>query len=167
MNHKPTNESADDSNQKALWQEHFAASEVNGSAECKSDSICNSHMCTQKLLQVNIKESNSGEVEPDCHNSDCEGEEFKTVECESVILAVRNYLECGKINVDSVVQKQSGTENVYIDKGIQITSGDLSNSFSSFIKSEKNLITICDIKSLKILGALTELMDQIYPKKKR
>ena len=55
---------------------------------------------------------------------------------------------------------------MYIDKGIQVTSGDLSNSFSSFIKSEKNLITICNIKSFKIIDALTELMDRIYPKKK-
>ena len=61
------------------------------------------------------------------------------MECESVIPAVKNYLECGKINVDSVVQKQNSTENVYIDKGIQVTSGDLSHSFSSFIKSEKKL----------------------------
>ena len=122
-------------------------------------------MCTQELLQVNSKESNSGEVELDCHNSDCEGEEFKTMKCESVIPAVKNDLECGKINVHSVVQKQDSTENVYIDKGIQVTSGDLSNSFSSFIKSEKNLITICNIESFKILDALTELMDRIYPKK--
>ena len=114
MNRKPTNESADDSNQKALSQEHFAASEINGSAECESDFICSSHMCTQELLQVNSKESNSGEVEPDCHNSDCEEEEFETMECESVILAVKNDLECGKINVDSVVQKQNNTENVCV-----------------------------------------------------
>ena len=43
--------------------------------------------------------------------------------------------------------------------------GDLSNSFSLFIKCEKNLIKICNIKSFKILDALTELMDRGYPKK--
>ena len=56
---------------------------------------------------------------------------------------------------------------MYIDKGIQVTSGDFSNSFLSFIKSEKNLITICSIKSFKILDALTELMDRIYPQKRQ
>ena len=90
---EPTNESTDDSNQEVLSQEYFAASEINGSAECESDSIYNSHMCTQELLQVNSNKSNSGEVESDCHNSDCEGEEFKTMECESVIPAVKNDLE--------------------------------------------------------------------------
>ena len=72
-----------------------------------------------------------------------------------------------QINVDSVVQKQNSTENVYIYKGIKVTSGDLSNPFSSFIKSEKNLFTICNIKSCKILDALTELMNRIYPKTKQ
>ena len=71
-------------------------------------------------MQVNSKESNSGEVEPDCHNSDCEGEEFKTMKCESVIPTVKNDLECGKINVDSAVQKQNSTENVYIECDIHI-----------------------------------------------
>ena len=133
--------------------------------ECDSDSIWESNMVTQELLQVKSEESDSCEVELECHDSDCNGNESKTIKCEFEIPDDKNDLEFGKINVDSIVQTQNSADNVYIDKGIQMPGDDLSISFSSFIKSEQDLMTMCNIKNFIILDTLTELMDEVYPQK--
>lgn len=49
------------------------------------------------------------------------------------------------------------------DQAVQVTSGDLQFNFTHFIKSEQDLITMCNIKSFAILDELTSLMDEIYP----
>lgn len=53
------------------------------------------------------------------------------------------------------------------DIGVQITSRDFIMSFSSFIKTDQELITMCGIKSFNILNELAKLMDEIYPAKRR
>lgn len=62
---------------------------------------------------------------------------------------------------------QNSAEKVCNDKGVQVTSDDFNISFCVFIKNEKDLITMCNIKNLKILNELTNLMNEIYPQKKK
>lgn len=49
------------------------------------------------------------------------------------------------------------------DKSVQVTSGDFKVSFCSFIKTDQDLITMCNIRNFKILDELTSLVDEAYP----
>lgn len=53
------------------------------------------------------------------------------------------------------------------DKSVQVTTGDFQPTLCTFIKSEKELVTMCNIKSFKILDELMQFIDKIYPRKKK
>lgn len=63
------------------------------------------------------------------------------------------------------------TEHEYIgcnnEKAIQVTTGDFQVTLCSFIKTEKDLRIMCNIKSFKILNELVKLIDEIYPLKRK
>lgn len=109
------------------------------------------------------KNKNNAFIEPEHHDSDCEEYDSKIMDCDS---EVNNKLEQATTNVNSTMPDQNSAEKLYNDKGVQVTSGDLNVSFCAFIRSEKDLITMCNIKSFQILNELTNLMDEIYPQKK-
>ena len=49
------------------------------------------------------------------------------------------------------------------EKAIEVSTTDFPVTFGSFIKTEKDLIIMCNIKSFKIFNELVELMYEIYP----
>ena len=49
----------------------------------------------------------------------------------------------------------------------KVKSGDFIVSFCNFIKTEQNLVTMCNIKSFAVLDELVKVMEKCYPQKKR
>ena len=49
------------------------------------------------------------------------------------------------------------------EKAIQVTTTDFQVTLCSFIKTEKDLRIMCNIKSFEILNELVALMDEMYP----
>lgn len=68
--------------------------------------------------------------------------------------------------VDSALCSQF-SQKVCIDKGTQVKSGDLSVTFSCFIETSKDLMTMCNIRSFAVLDQLVEAMDKCYPRKRK
>lgn len=79
------------------------------------------------------------------------------MDCDSEISIV-NKLEQVATNVNNTMPDQNSAEKVCNDKGVQVTSGDFNISFCVFIKNEKDLITMCNIKNFKILNELTNFL---------
>ena len=112
-----------------------------------------------------INESNAFKTEPEHCDLDCEKRDLEIMECDSKMSIINEKLEEATTNVNSMMSDQNNAEKVCNNKCVQVSSGDLSVSFCAFIKSEKDLITMCNIKNFKILNELTNLMDEIYPRK--
>ena len=55
---------------------------------------------------------------------------------------------------------------VTVDASVQVQSGDIMLPYCSCVKTESDLITICNIKSFAILNKIAQLMDQAYPSKR-
>lgn len=90
--------------------------------------------------------------EPECHDFDFESQ----------------YLtECLTNDAVLVDAEMINEPILKVDKNIQVTSGDFLPEFCRIIKNEKDLMTMCNIKSFAILNQLTHLMKKIYPDKKK
>ena len=111
--------------------------------------------------------------EPDHHDSDCE---------DSFEAEMMNELDYSldKIPEENIKNKQKheGEESnstfcknfskkMQCDQGTQVTSGDLTVSFCTFIKTEQDLMTMCNIRSFAILDELVKSMEKYYPQKRK
>lgn len=97
------------------------------------------------------------------HDLDCEFNS-KNIECEPETSIVDNEIRQDNIASDSnIKEKNKSNEKLFQDKSIQVTSGDFKVSFCSFIKTDQDLITMCNIRNFKILDELSCLVDEAYP----
>lgn len=127
----------------------------------------------QKSLEENVQPTNSFEET----NGDFENETYETNEHDSHCEMGEDALydlqmsttmdECQENIEHYNVEKQKCKENCTNDIGVQVSSGDFTYTLKSFIKTEKDLMTLCNIKSFKILENLAELIDKYYPTRKR
>lgn len=106
--------------------------------------------------EISVEEKNNLEH----YDADCEAE-------YEAAFKIFNYNELCVNNesLNIVAENEILTQNR--DIGVQVTSRDFIMSFSLFIKTDKELITMCGIKSFDILNELAKIMDEIYPAKRR
>lgn len=101
------------------------------------------------------------------HDLDCEFNS-KNIECEPETSIVDNEIRQDNIASDSnIKEKNKSNEKLFQDKSIQVTSGDFKVSFCSFIKTDQDLITMCNIRNFKILDELSCLVDEAYPQSRK
>ncbi|XP_033231598.1 uncharacterized protein LOC117182608 [Belonocnema kinseyi] len=86
-------------------------------------------------------------------------------------------VDCENSNVDNFINLQKTEEHhttcskcqkkIYADESTQVKSGDFIVSFRDFIKTEQDLVTMCNIKSFAVLYELIKAMDKCYPKNRK
>lgn len=101
------------------------------------------------------------------HFSDCEEPTFEKIDNKPKVSNRNDNFQIAATataatNASAVKQERNG--KVYVDKGIQASSSD-SRSTCPFVKTEKNLMIMCNINSFKIVDQLAEQIDQAYPAK--
>ena len=75
--------------------------------------------------------------------------------------SVRQNLDKNNFNI--IGDTRISIDKVFQDKSVQVNNEIFDCSLPAFIKSEKDLITLCNIKNFDILNQLTEVMDETYP----
>ena len=133
----------------------------------KTKNIVDNKIIVQdEIMEVNNCDDNNGEhknnetnkqnpceIEPANHDELCE-----LLEYVLDITSGKNEMNNSTDSRDT----QTVTDN-FNDKGVQVNAGDFGLTFSSFIKSKSDLITLCNIKSLSILEEITKIMDETFP----
>ena len=71
------------------------------------------------------------------------------------------------LNTAYTLAQRIQIDNGLRDKSVQVNSDNFILTFSSFIKSESDLITMCNIKSFSILVELTKIMNDTYLQKRK
>lgn len=105
-------------------------------------------------------ESRTCREKPEYHDLDCEFNS-KSIECEPEALIVGDKVEQNNIASDSNIKEKNKSDKKLIqDKSVQVTSGDFK---VSFIKIDKDLIIMCNMRNFKILDELISLVDEAYP----
>ena len=66
-------------------------------------------------------------------------------------------------NFNIIGDTRNGVDKVFQDKSIQVNTEIFDYSFTAFIESEKDLITLYNMKKFDILNQFTEVMDETYP----
>lgn len=84
-------------------------------------------------MQNNIADSEKNKsnafTESEHHDSDCKEYDSRIMDCDSEESTVNNKLEQATTNVNSMMPDQYSAEKIMNDKGVQVTSDDLSVSF--------------------------------------
>ena len=66
-------------------------------------------------------------------------------------------------NFNIIGDTRNSIDKVFQDKSVQVNTEIFDYSLTGFIESEKDLITLCNIKNFDILNELTKVMDETYP----
>ncbi|XP_043466303.1 uncharacterized protein LOC122501101 [Leptopilina heterotoma] len=145
----------DDNRQQRMMRRRLLKTDLNSTEESERTEV-------QEPLEEYVPPTCSFE-EVDQHDSDCEMHEKQLNNLE-----ISTSIDELQGNIDySNVELQNNKENRTNDIGVQVSSGDFTYTLKSFIKTEKDLMTMCNIKSFNILNKLAELIDNHYPTKKR
>lgn len=88
---------------------------------------------------------------------------------ESEDMLVRSYNELNneeKVAIQSMLLMSNMTVTSFVDKGVQVSSGDFLTTFSSTIIQKNQLNSLTGIKSFELLNVFTERITKSYPDKK-
>ena len=80
-----------------------------------------------------------------------------------------SYSSHGDVSDNNVEEKIKSNiaNNSVTNEAVQVSSGDFVSNVCKFIKTEKDLVTMCNVKSFNILNELTALSDEFHPSKRK
>ena len=77
--------------------------------------------------------------EIDDHDSDCKLEYLKPMNEKSVSTKMQEAFTLDTNDSFNTVKTAESTKKVYVNKSVQVTSGDFTTPFCTYIRNEKNL----------------------------
>ena len=95
-----------------------------------------------------IPNNDLNEIEPGLHDNDCE--ETKEA-CDDKDCSCNLHSDVPDSNVEEII-KSNIPNNSVTDKAVQVSSGDFVSNICTFIKTEKDLVTMCNVKNFNILN---------------
>ena len=103
------------------------------------------------------------EMEPELHDKDCEENKEAS---DGKDCSYNAHGDVPDSNVEEKI-KSNIANNSVTNKAVQVSSGDFVSNVCTFIKTEKDLVSMCNVKSFNILNELTALLDDLYPSERK
>lgn len=85
---------------------------------------------------------------------------------EQTLRTEKDLTEDERVVVQNLLRLGNIEPSVYVDKEIQVTSGNIISTFASTIKQENHLNSLTGINSFELLDSITKLVTITYPDKK-